>query len=158
MQTQPAQTARSPISSLAVDRKPQLVAVHPDKLHDLITAQPYVLQAFEGVAQRSRGRYSVESILNQIARKNWVLWVVWDGVSIRSVLATELAHEISGMKVCNLPFCTGNNAEAWVHLMAEIEDWARSEGCQKIGANMRKGWSRMLPDYKMTHVYLEKDL
>ena len=155
MQTQPQSTARSPTSSSAA--KPRLIAVDPAKLADLIAAQPVVLEAFEKVSDRNGGRFSVEAILDKIARKHWVLWLVWDGHVIRSVLATELAHEISGMKVCNIPFCTGSNAENWVGLIGQIEDWARSEGCKKIGANMRKGWQRHLKDYRMTHVYLEKD-
>ena len=156
MQTQPQQIGRSDISSSEV--KPKLVAVAPDKLADLIAAQPVVLKAFEDVSARNGGRFSVEAILDKIARKHWVLWLVWDGRVIRSVLATELAHEISGMKVCNIPFCTGSNAQNWVGLLHEIEAWARSEGCVKIGANMRKGWQKLIKDYRMTHVYLEKDL
>ena len=153
MQTQPAQPAHSRSSSPAVE--PQLIAVPPDKLGDVF---PHIQAALEGVAERSQGRFSVAGIIDRIARKEWILWVVFSDGAVLSVLTAELYRDVSGIKCCRIPFCTGNGAASWVHLLATIEDWARAEGCERFDMIARKGWAKHLPDYKLTHVLLEKDL
>ena len=62
------------------------------------------------------------------------------------------------MKLCTIKFWTGENSLEWLHLMEDLEAWAKHEGCTRIIGVMRKGWAKRLPDYRMTHVYLEKDL
>lgn len=119
---------------------------------------PHIKDHIEGVAERSRGRFSVPGIIDRIARKDWVLWVVFADGIVLSVLTAELYHDVSGLKCCRIPFCTGNGAASWVHLITQIEDWARAEGCERFDMIARKGWAKHLPDYKLTHVLLEKDL
>jgi hypothetical protein len=38
----------------------------------------------------------------------------------------------------------------------ELERYATAQGCNGMRIYGRKGWARKLPDYKMTHVLLEK--
>ena len=111
----------------------------------------------ESVVERSNGRYSVPGMLQRFATKDWILWIVWDG-SVRAVLATELYHDISGMLCCTIRFATGKGAAGWTHLLSEIEDWARANGCQRLDMLARKGWAKHLPEYTMSHIMLEKDL
>jgi hypothetical protein len=42
--------------------------------------------------------------------------------------------------------------------METIEQYARSQGCNKILALGRKGWLRKLPDFRATLVVIEKEL
>lgn len=118
---------------------------------------PMVRGMLEGVAERSRGRWSVAGMLDRFVRGDWQLWLVWDGRP-RAVVATELYLEMTGMKCGMIRFCTGSGAPEWSHLLSRIEDWAREEGCERLDMLARKGWAKHLPDYKMTHVELEKDL
>jgi hypothetical protein len=46
----------------------------------------------------------------------------------------------------------------WLHLLAPIEDWAKSEGCDAMRIMGRRGWGRVLPTYRLTRVVLEKEL
>lgn len=133
----------------------QLVAVDPRYLHRVL---PLIQADLEALCERTRGRYSMPGILDHVARGLWVLWLVWDGSNVRAVLATELYLDVSKIKVCTIRFCTGSGAKDWVHLIGKIEDYAREEGCVKFDVIARKGWARHLPDMKMSHVHLEKDL
>jgi hypothetical protein len=111
----------------------------------------------ESIVERSNGRYSVPGMLERFARGDWILWIVWDG-AVRAIVGTELYRDISGIKCCMIRFATGREAATWTHLLDEIETWARDEGCQRLDMIARKGWAKHLPDYKMSHVFLEKDL
>ena len=159
MQTLPQQTERSPSPSLAVEPsstriEPVLQAIPPQYLGDVL---PMILPLLESIVERSKGRYSVPGMLTRFARKEWYLWIVWDG-AVRAIVGTELYLDISGMKCCMIRFATGRDAAGWTHLLDQIEDWARSEGCARMDMIARKGWAKHLPEYRMSHVFLEKDL
>lgn len=152
MQTQPQPTAHSPSPSLAVE--PALQAIPPEHLGDVF---PMIKDLMEGVAERSNGVLTVPAMLHAFAHKKWFLWVVWDG-SVRGIVGTELHIARSGMRICSIHFCTGHGAKDWTHLLSEIEDWARANDCTRIDMLARKGWAKHLPEYRMSHVLLEKDL
>lgn len=107
----------------------------------------------ERVVARSNGEFSLEGIAERLLTGEWQLWVVFDG-SYRAVLATELTKE----GIARVHFATGRGAEDWKHLIGEIEEWARDNGSSRLRMYARKGWAKHLPDFKMTHVVLEKDL
>ena len=153
MQTLAQPTAPSPSPSLAA-RPTVLQQIPPSHLGEIL---PLILNLLEAVVARSDGEFTVPALLELFARSRWQLWVIWDG-EVRAIVATELHIAPSGMKLCSVHFCTGRGAAGWAHHLAEIEGWAQAEGCQRIGTMARKGWAKHLPDYKMTHVYLKKDL
>jgi hypothetical protein len=118
---------------------------------------PLVEQWFVDVASRSRGEYTAPAMAKKITDGDWQLWVIWDG-EVLAVGATELYFALSGDKYCGVRFLTGEHSYKWIHLMGEIEAWAKNEGCKKVQLIARKGWARRMPDYAMTHVMLEKDI
>ena len=160
MQTAPQPTAASVSTLSAAEpaaRPPTLVAVDPARIGDLLAARPEVAEKLERVAERSNGRWMVSGMIDKFATGQWHLWLVWDGV-IRAVVATELYTEMTGIKCLTIRFCTGRQLERWKHLIAVLEDFAVAEGCVFSDMVSRKGYARELPDYKLTHVLLEKDL
>lgn len=90
-------------------------------------------------------------------RGEWHLLAVWAD-RIKAVLAVEVYTELSGLRVAAIRFTTGEHSHEWAHLISEIENWAKSQGCGKIETWARKGWVKRLPEYRMTHVLLEKDI
>ena len=96
-------------------------------------------------------------LLERFVRGEWQLWLVWDGTP-RAIVGTELYVEMTGLKCCMIRFCTGGGAAEWSHLLGKIEAWARDEGCTYLDMLARKGWAKHLPDYKLTHVELQKEL
>lgn len=155
MQTQSAPIAPSATNTASRDLR--LVAVDPARLGD---ALPLVAALLDGVIERSRGRYSLPAVLALIARGEWVLWVVWDVASrqIKAIVGTEIYHEVSGMRCLTVRFCTGHGAKGWTHLLEEIEAYARREKCERVDMLARKGWAAHLPDYKLSHVFLEREI
>ncbi len=118
---------------------------------------PHVLDRLTAIVNRSGDRYSVAALAHLIVSGEFQLWVIGND-AVKAVLLTELFFAPSGKKVASIRAATGDGAESWLHLLPELEAWAKSEGCHCIEAVARKGWARRLTDYKMTHVILEKEL
>jgi hypothetical protein len=119
---------------------------------------PMVLDKLEDVADRSRGRVTVPGLIREFTSGSWQMWFVWDGVTAHAVVGTELYRDIGGLKICAVRFASGDNSSGWVHLISVLEQFARANECDKIDMTARKGWAKKFPDYKLTHVILEKDL
>lgn len=109
------------------------------------------------VEERSRGRWPIEAMLTEIAKGNWQLWCVWDG-TVRAIVGTEIYREMNGKRYCGIRFVSGSGLKDWVAVRGDLEAWAAAEGCVAIDTWARKGWAKHLPDYRLTHVLLEKDL
>ena len=86
-----------------------------------------------------------------------LLWLAWDGQEIAAAAVTELS-QVHGRKLCTIVACGGRMRRRWLHLIAELETFARREGCEATRMYARRGWIRVLPDYRATRVILEKEL
>lgn len=133
------------------------MALQKVELQHIAAVIPHVLDRLGAIVGRSGERYSIQSLIELIARGEFQLWVIGDE-HIRGVVLTELFFAPSGKKVASIRAATGDAAEGWLHLLPELEAWAKVEGCHCIEAIARKGWARRLTAYKMTHVVLEKEL
>lgn len=119
-----------------------------------------ILPFIEKGIKRHEDRYTVEGIAQALHDEKWGLWIAWkeDPGEIRAILATEIYTVMTGDRVSNIPFLSGEGKEDWFHLLEGIEQWAIQMGCQRIEMVARKGLARHLKDYRMTHVMLSKDL
>ena len=86
-----------------------------------------------------------------------LLWLALDGGHIKAAATTVLAATDTDTS-CILTACGGDDMPAWLPLLGRIEAYARAEGCARLRIYGRKGWARVLSDYRNTHVILEKEL
>jgi hypothetical protein len=97
-----------------------------------------------------------------------LLWLAWDGTRIQAAAVTEL-HATEWRKVCVIVACgsafalraaadRGAGMRAWIPLLDGIEAYARAAGCAAVRIMGRKGWMRLLGDYRVKRIVLEKDL
>lgn len=102
--------------------------------------------------------------------KNWLkqgiaqLWILWDkDVDIKEkyhgVVITELIHRPL-IKVCNIRIMVGKDRQKWQHHIKIIEEFAKSNGCDKMELIARPGWEKVLHQYNYykSHVVLDKYL
>jgi hypothetical protein len=85
-----------------------------------------------------------------------LVWLAWNGREIMAAATTQLVKPRD--KVCVLTSCSGYDRAQWLPLFAEVESYARAEGCTKMRIFGRKGWERVLDGYRVEHVVLEKAL
>jgi hypothetical protein len=135
--------------------EPRLALIPPSEIGRVLSL---VLPWLEKVVERSHGGNTLEGFLKQFAAGLWQLWVIDDGAKLRGMLVTALDVTPSGRKVCTIRVVTGEDSLSWLHLTHDLEEWAKSKGCDRMEAWARKGWARRLPDWHMSHVMLEKDI
>ena len=119
---------------------------------------PHVNRRIMSVVEGSRGELTIESVLRRLASNQWQLWVVSEGPHVVGIVITEIGVTDSGMRICNVKSCVGEDATQWLHLLSDIEGWAKANGCVRISTWARKGWAKRLKHYNLTHVMLERDL
>lgn len=102
--------------------------------------------------EMSGGRLSQATVLEALLNRETQLWLAPEGA-----LVTQIATYPTGMKVVIL-LLVGGTMSKWLHLLPEIEEWARAEGCETSELPRgRKGWSRVLKGWNEM-VFMEKEL
>lgn len=135
--------------------EPRLVQIPGDAARRVA---PLIRDRLASICERSGGSVTPESLLAQVESGRWQLWVIDDGRAVAAVLITELMIQPSGRKTCAVVALTGSDSLSWLHLLDDLDAWARSEGCTHMQAMARRGWARRMPQWKMTHVMLERSL
>ena len=97
------------------------------------------------------GESNFDDVVDDVLHGVSLLWLVWDGRNIVGAGITELAGD-----VCTLLAFGGRLDD--LHLLETIENYARDERCVKLRIMGRKGWTRVLRDYRECYVALEKEL
>jgi hypothetical protein len=86
-----------------------------------------------------------------------LLWLVWSDPEIQGAAVTQIVTT-QNSKVCMITACGGENMRLWLPLIEKIEGYARDEGCDAVRILGRKGWMRVLKDYRAPAVILERRL
>lgn len=74
------------------------------------------------------------------------LWLIRDDSATLGVLVTQITTDVA--RIAEVMIIAGDNMSEWLHLVNDLESWARAEGCVAIaGAVARDGWVRVLKDY-----------
>lgn len=95
-----------------------------------------------------------QSLFNGMAQ----LWLAVENRNdIIAAAVTEL-HATEWRKVCVIVACSGKDMDRWIELIEEIEKFAKAESCSRVRIVGRKGWERVLPNYRTRRIVLDKDL
>lgn len=116
-----------------------------------------VLPWISAACKRSRGKFDAEDIKRGVLNREDQLWI-WRTATSYAVGITRLLN-YPKQRVCTIRIVTGRNRKEWEkECIAQIEAWAKSQGCDAMELQARPGWEKALPGYDKTHVYLEKPL
>jgi hypothetical protein len=88
-----------------------------------------------------------------------LVWIAWNGTAIKAAAVTQLST-VHSERFCTIVACgaAGADRAAWLPLLAGLERYAKSENCQAMRIFGRRGWERLLPDYRPARVLLQKEL
>ena len=109
---------------------------------------------------RSNGRYTEATIYRDCIGGQYALWLVMNGGPI-GALVTQVVVWPSGLREAMFVVVGGQDHQDWMHQMKVLENWAISQGCERINVSGRPGWEKAiceLPGWKKTGVEMEKDL
>lgn len=134
--------------------------LHPVLPHELPELWPTIRDRVATCCARSGGKYEPLDVLMHCLSRRMGLWLArQDEGEIAAIAITEICA-YPRLAVCKLLACTGDDAPHWIELLAEIEAWAKAQGCAVMEPICRPGWERHLKPkgYRKTHVVLEKTL
>jgi len=100
------------------------------------------------------GDYRPDEVEAELQGGRAQLWIATDGTP-RVAVVTRLRPTEAGT-VCEIWLAGGRDRHAWLHFIDIIERAARERGCTKIEIVGRRGWARVLRDYRPTAVVLQK--
>ncbi len=111
----------------------------------------------DSFVERSRDRYDIEDVFNNIKKGYWTLWVVHKDSELKAVLITQII-EYPKLRELQIIMCVGEKHKDWYSLISRMEEYAKLTGCKKVTAITRPGWEKVMQGYKKSHIYLERDL
>ena len=117
---------------------------------------PMVKEQLFAAVRRTDLSHTVD-IERDVLEGDGLLWLVCDGRTIEAAGVTLLVRTDRHL-VCLITALGGENMESWFHLFSEVEDWARAEGAALIRIMGRPGWGRVLKNYHVSNVVLERAL
>lgn len=128
----------------------------PIPFGDISESSPIWLPFLQSIADHEG--YRLEQLTERIASGEVQPIVIWD----------EDAKEARGLagfrvflrgddKIAEVIWLTGFGREAWMHLLGDFEDYARSLGCAGVRLFARRGWKRFLTGYRETHAIMDRD-
>lgn len=117
--------------------------------------KPFVDKAAAG----SDGKFEPVDIFRVLIQGQWQLWTARDDDGVlKSVLMTRLIS-FPQVRACEMLAAVGEDRdETMIPFLADIEAWARKQGCGLVQPIARPGWERPLKPhgYQRTHSILEK--
>jgi hypothetical protein len=118
---------------------------------------PHVIGLIARVVEEIQ-EHRLETVLDMLHEGDAQLWCI---VRDRKPLAIAITVIELGdiKKACTIWLCAGEDVEALTRMLhGHIEPWAVSLGCGCIKIVGRKGWRKLLPDFKTRYLILEKPL
>lgn len=111
-----------------------------------------------GEAPRKTDMGSLAELDTDVLSGRALLWVVHsDSRGIECACVTRL-DVTERSKVCTILACGGRGRGRWLHLLEQIERYAKTEGCNSTRLYGRRGWKRALPDYQEIGIVMERKL
>ena len=135
------------------ERRCELICIDPARIDEFWPhVSPLIRAAMERGAITDFG-----DVADAVLAGRALVWIAWDGTSIKAAAVTQLST-VGGARFCTIVACSGSNRSEWLPLLAGLERYAKAENCKAMRIFGRRGWERLIPDYKVARVLLEKEL
>lgn len=117
---------------------------------------PNVFKTIRRAIQRGDlGRF--DELERAVLNGHALVWLAVEETKVEGVAVTQIVLT-ENSKVCMVQACGGKDCSHWLHLLADIEQYAKAQGCDCTRIMGRKGWARVLKNYKTTKIVLERRL
>ena len=100
--------------------------------------------------------YNIEDILNNVVTNTNQLWIAVVDKKIKGIVTTEVWNFPQTSKL-GIHLCGGEDIHEWVDIgISQLEDYARELKLNEVEIHGRRGWSKLLPDYRTDRVIFNK--
>jgi hypothetical protein len=122
-----------------------LIAIPPAKLE---AWWPSAAAALAPAVERTRGAQTLGTVLDSILAQDAYLWACVDGHELCSAHVTSVYRCPTGQRRLRFSLTGGHDLAEMAREIANIEDWARTNGAEAAEIVGRKGWGRVLEGYR----------
>jgi len=127
--------------------------IHPDSIALIWDeVEPHIARC----TPHSEGELDTDDFFDYLVNAEMQLWVAVDK-EIMAVMITQIIP-YPKKKVLRIIAIAGEDMDRWFHFLPAIEEWAMELGCTSLEAWGRKGWLKVLQDWKCSYHILTKDL
>lgn len=106
---------------------------------------PLIASILSQAVERDEGKRSLHSLLRELVNDRNQLWIVSDGRPIGAAVTALLNYPHA--RTLKIEWLAGERFEEWAHLISEIENYAREQGCNPVEFSGRPGLARVLKRY-----------
>ena len=153
-QTAISDRAKEEIASIRVGKDYKIVLVSSDDV-------PYFWEKIhphlELMEPHSEGELAPEDFYEAITNGDMQLWTAIKDNEIMASMVTQIVP-YPRKRVLRIISIAGEGMDQWIGYIPLIEDWALSMGCTSLECWGRKGWLKVLKDWKCSYHILTKDL
>jgi hypothetical protein len=121
---------------------------------------PAVEPLLEPALRRTGGLMETRHVLEDLNAGQMQLWVVLAGESEPARIAAVLTRIVDYplKSICRIEYVAGSAIGRWRHLIGQIRDFARRQGCTALEAVARPGWRRIYPDWRVKRLLLSQEI
>ena len=100
-----------------------------------------------------------EDILEYLKTGYYILWIATEPDSDAIVGAMTIEYSYyPRYKMCRVVTIAGERMSDWIEDLYMLEDWAKAQGCAYMDMYARRGWKKVLKEYKEDCILLRKKL
>lgn len=118
---------------------------------------PTVGPMLEPAVARANGHWDIWSLISYLLAGSMYLWISMRDGEIEAALVARIV-DYPRMRTLDIPFVGGKNRQHWLTHESELVEWAKANGCKRMEGYVRKGWLRVLKDWKIQSTCIYKDL
>ena len=105
----------------------------------------------------SEGELSTDDFFTALSDGDMQLWIALEDDHILASMVTQIIP-YPRKRVLRIISIAGEDMENWIDNLPIIENWALSNGCTSLECWGRKGWLKILEDWKCSYHIITKDL
>jgi hypothetical protein len=118
---------------------------------------PFVIEHLERAVAFSDGEIETEDFLPLLLDEEMQLWVaVGDGECVAAMVTQVIIYPRK--KILRVIAVGGRDMKIWMKNIDMLENFALAMGCTELEAWTKRGFLRVLKDWKMSHIVIKKDL
>lgn len=131
----------------------KLDIVHPSIFPKLL---PSIVHLLQSIANSTNGRMTLMNICDFIREQDVLLWCAFDE-EIKAAGLTEIRN-YPNKKMLVIIGTAGEERENWQNYHEQMEEFAKSAGCDGVESLMRLGWTKYFKEhgYQYSHAFMEK--
>ena len=109
------------------------------------------------VKEHTEGELETDDFLEPLTHGDMQLWIATEQSDVHAAMITEII-KYPQKKILRLISLAGKDFESIRGFQDMVESFAIKVGCAALEMWGRKGWKKLLPDWKDTYIVYTKDL